>query len=91
MSKHIEVLRLYADDAGESWFDTVNIRMVLEDFAPPAEPLYVSDPKAATRYVHIRLPAGWGGESHPSPRRQMLFCLSGTMEVIASSGETRTS
>lgn len=90
MTKHIEVLRLYADDSGESWFDTVNIPMAIEDFAPPAEPLYVSDPKTATRYVHIRLPAGWDGESHPSPRRQMLFCLSGAMEVIASSGETRS-
>lgn len=90
MSKHIEVLRLYADDDGESRFDTVNVPMALEDFAPPADPLYVSQARTATRYVHIRLPAGWGGESHPSPRRQILFCLSGAMDVIASSGETRS-
>ncbi len=50
----------------------------------------MSDPEAATRYVLIQLPAGWGGERHPSPRRQILFCLSGAMEVIASGGETRS-
>jgi len=90
MTKCVEVLRLYADDDGESRFDTVEIPMVLEDFAPPADPLYVSTPKTATRYVRIQLPVGWDGESHPSPRRQILFCLAGAMEVIASSGETRS-
>jgi len=90
MSDHITALRLYADDDGESRFDSVDIPLSLMDFAPPADPLYVSEPREATRFVHIRLPAGWGGERHPSPRLQMLFCLGGAMEVIASTGETRT-
>lgn len=90
MKKHIEVLRLYADDDGESRFDSVDIPMALKDFAPPAEPLYVSEPQATSRYVHIQLPAGWDGERHPSPRRQILFCLAGAMDVIASGGETRS-
>lgn len=90
MSNNVNVLRLYADDEGESRFDTVDMPLSLMDFAPPADPLYVSEPRDATRYVHIRLPAGWGGERHPSPRLQILFCLTGAMEVIASSGETRS-
>lgn len=89
MTNHVEVLRLYADDDGESRFDTVEIPMALKDFAPPGDVLYVSEPRAATQYVHIRLAAGWGGECHPSPRRQILFCLAGAMDVIASTGEIR--
>lgn len=73
----MEVLRLYEDDAGESRFDTYDISMQLKDFAPPADPLYVSEAESATRYVMIRLPAGWGGARHPTPRRQILFCLGG--------------
>ena len=85
----MEVLRLYADEAGESWFDTYDVAMELKDFAPPAEPLYVSEAEAAARYVVIRLPAGWSGARHPTPRRQILFCLRRTMRVTASSGDVR--
>ncbi len=85
----MEVLRLYEDDAGESRFDTYDISMQLKDFAPPADPLYVSEAESATRYVMIRLPAGWGGARHPTPRRQILFCLGGALRVTASSGEER--
>ena len=86
----MKVLRLYADDSGESHFDTHEIAMTLQDFAPPAAPLYISEAQAATRYVVIRLPLGWGGEPHPSPSRQMLFCLSGSFRVSASDGESRS-
>lgn len=88
MDKAKTVLRLYADAAGESRFDHVDIALKLADFAPPAPPLYMSDPAPATRYTLIHLPAGWSGERHPSPKRQILFCLSGRITVIASTGES---
>ena len=59
------------------------------DFAPPAAPLLVSASEAASGYVLIRLPAGWVGEAHPSPDRQVLFCLKGSMDVFTSTGEKR--
>lgn len=85
----MEVLRLYADETGESRFDSYEVPMAWQDFAPPAGPLYVSEPEAATRYMMIRLPAGWSGARHPSPRRQIMFCLRGAMRVTASTGDER--
>jgi Cupin domain len=40
--------------------------------------------------VVIYMPPGWVGKPHPSPHRQILFCLSGGMRITSSTGETRT-
>ncbi len=90
MSDAIDVVRLTADQAGESRFDSYEMPLSLQEFAPPARPLFVSAVEPATGYVRIRLPVGWMGEAHPSPRRQILFCLSGSMSVTSSTGEMRT-
>src|SRR5271154_5860315 len=55
------VLRLYADSNGESHFDTQEIAMTLQEFAPPAAPVYVSESRAASHFVVIELPVAWGG------------------------------
>jgi quercetin dioxygenase-like cupin family protein len=52
--------------------------------------LFVSPVEKASGYVVIRLPVGWVGDPHPSPRRQILFCLSGAVKITASDGEIRT-
>jgi hypothetical protein len=84
------VLRLYADGNGESHFDTQEIAMSLQEFAPPAAPIYVSEPQAASRFVLIELPVAWGGgQPHPTPSRHMMFCLSGSFKITASDGESR--
>ena len=85
----VKVLRLYSNDQGESCFDTYEISRMLRNFAPPADPFFVSDVAAATGYVALRLPIGWIGEAHSTPRRQILFCLAGSMEITTSSGEAR--
>src|SRR5215470_10189735 len=87
----MKVLRLYADALGESRFETTTIPMALKEFAPPAAPLYVSDPQPAQNYVILEVGAKWGGAvPHPSPARMMAFSLSGCTRVTASSGETHT-
>src|SRR5271170_451424 len=87
----MQIIRLYADANGESRLEDREVGLSLEDFAPPAAPLLVSVPTAASRYVIIELPIGWaGGQPHPSPSRQMLFCLSGSFKVTASSGKVRS-
>lgn len=87
----MKVLRLYADESGESHFDTLEIPLTARDFAPPAAPLQVSPEQAAAYYVVIQLPVGWGGDRpHPTPGRHMLFCLAGSIRVQASDGETRS-
>jgi hypothetical protein len=83
--------RLYADERHESRWDAGTLPLTTKDFAPPAAPLGVSAFQAAKGYVVIELPVGWGGqEPHPSPSRQMLFCLSGSFTVMASTGEARS-
>jgi hypothetical protein len=80
---------LTEDDSGESYFTTGEISRTLRDFAPPATPFFVSAVENASGYVVIRLPGGWAGEPHPSPHRQILFCLSGALRVTASDGDSR--
>ena len=86
----MKVLRIYSDDRGESHFDTQEIALTLQEFAPPAAPLYVAQEQRASGYQLIQLPAGWVGAPHPAPYRQMFFCLAGRLDVTASDGETRT-
>jgi quercetin dioxygenase-like cupin family protein len=90
MSEILNVLRLSEGLTGESHFDNFDISRALTDFAPPARPLFVSPVEKASGYVVIRLPVGWVGDPHPSPRRQILFCLSGAVKITASDGEIRT-
>ncbi|MFZ4809431.1 MAG: hypothetical protein ACOYLQ_19420 [Hyphomicrobiaceae bacterium] len=87
----LRYVSLYADDRGESHFDLHDVPMTMKEFAPPAAPLAVSDPQAASSFVLIQLPVAWGGdEPHPSPSRQMLYCLSGSFMVTASDGDARS-
>jgi quercetin dioxygenase-like cupin family protein len=85
-----EVQRVRMDEAGESHFDAYTVRQTLKDFAPPARPFFVSDVERATGYVVIHLPVGWIGEPHPSPRRQIVFCLSGSLTITTSDGDRRS-
>ncbi|SRR5216684_8947593 len=85
----MEVLRVYADDFGESRFETVTIPLGLKEFAPPAAPLHASDAQTAQNYVILEVGADWKGtEPHPAPSRIMAFSLSGCTRVTTSSGES---
>lgn len=81
--------RLYTSPDGESHFEDVEVTVTAADFAPPAPPLYVSAFDPATRVGLLAGPAGWRGDSHPTPRRQFMACLSGTAHVQASDGGVR--
>jgi quercetin dioxygenase-like cupin family protein len=83
------VIRLSEDAAGESHFDDFEVILALTDFAPPAPSFLVSAVADAAGYVLVTLPVGWVGELHPSPHRQILFCLSGALKVTASDGASR--
>jgi hypothetical protein len=84
-------VRLYSDELGDSHFDEQRLAMTLADFAPPAPPLAVSARQEASGFVVIQLPVAWcGDEPHPSPSRQMVYCLSGNFRITATDGETRS-
>ena len=84
----LECVRLYADSKGESHFGHVSVSLQDVDFAPPAPPLEVSDIVEA-RHGFLRAAPGWWGDWHPTPARQFMCLLSGTLEVEVSDGETR--
>lgn len=74
---------------GLSRFSDVDIDLSESDFAPPAPPMLSSAPEACTNLRYLVLPSGWGGAQHPSPRRQVAFCLSGRLRVESGDGEVR--
>ena len=87
MSAPARVLRLRTTTDGGSRFEIEETRLGLKQFAPPAPALSVSDPLPAHQFVVLRLPVGWRGKRHPSPARQILFCLSGQVRVTSGIGE----
>jgi hypothetical protein len=81
--------RLYADAAGESHFEDVEIASSEVDFAPPAPPMNLSSPVPVVQCLFWSAAPGWFGDWHPSPRRQFFFQFSGELAVQVSDGETR--
>lgn len=85
----MHVLHLTEDSEGVSHFSDLAVPLHALDFAPPAPAMPISAAQAATGLLLLILPAGWGGAKHPSPRRQVAFCLSGRLRVEAGDGEVR--
>ena len=82
-------LRLREDNAGLSYFEDAEFPLRSGNFAPPAPVMPISEGLASTNLLFLVLPKGWGGAQHPSPCRQIAFCLSGRLEVTAGNGEIR--
>jgi quercetin dioxygenase-like cupin family protein len=85
----VRIIRIRADGAGASHFDDLDVTLETVDFAPPAPPFDVSAPLPAERAVLFEFPAGWFGDWHPSPHRQLYFNLGGRLEVEVADGESR--
>ena len=85
----MKFLHLFADEEGISHFIDREIELNLSDFAPPAQPLLLSNGLICRQLVYLTLPVGWGGAQHRSPKRQVAFCLSGQLKVMAGDGESR--
>jgi len=85
----VKYVRLYADDDGESHFETIEVELDPTDYAPPAPPINVSTPAPARQVIFLAVPSGWLGDWHPSPIRQFMFFTAGELEIEASDGEVR--
>ena len=84
----IHSVRLYADSGGESHMERgPKIELTSMDFVPPAAPIDVSPIEPASSYGCLRLPSGWDGDWHPSPKRQWIFFLAGEMEFEVADGQ----
>jgi len=85
----VRITRIWADDAGTSHFEDVDVDLEPAEYAPPAPPLELSPPIPAERALFFEAPVGWFGDWHPSPRRQLYVNLSGRLEVEVGDGEVR--
>ena len=85
----MKYIRIYADPAGESHFEDVEVELAQVNFAPPAPPLDLSSFSPALQYAFCSFPAGWRGDWHPTPQRQIFFILSGEIAVQVGDGEVR--
>jgi hypothetical protein len=88
-SYKVNIVRLYADQLGESHFTEEVLNTTVVDFAPPAPPLYISTPLEAKRTMFLLVPEDWYGDLHPAPNRQFLILARGGLEVKVSDGEVR--
>jgi hypothetical protein len=89
VSEPLSYVRLYCDSDGESHFADEVMPFTLIDFAPPAPPVSVSAALAAESVAIISSAPGWRGDWHSVPRKQLMFVLSGELEVEVTDGEIR--
>jgi len=89
VSEPLAYVRIFCDADGTSHFSDEVIPFTLIDYAPPAPPVSVSTAMDAESVVLLSSPPGWHGDWHPAPRRQLMFLLSGELEVEVSDGEVR--
>ena len=80
--------RVFSDAAGKCRFDQIDISLVMKEYAPPAAPVAVSTPMQTGQCVFMRIPPGFVGVQHPTPRKQLVVCVSGTARFRGSGGET---
>lgn len=79
--------RLYSGPDGKSRVQRgLQVDLTTRDFVPPAPPIEVSTLEEAATYAFLRVPAGFVGDWHPSPKRQWVFYLQGEMEYEAGDG-----
>lgn len=67
----VSVIRIWADDEGESHLEDVELDFQEEDFVPTAPTVLTTLPTPAAGYVFARVPAGRHGDWHPTPVREL--------------------
>jgi hypothetical protein len=88
-------ISLYATSDNETHFRMVQARLdLVEDFAIPAQPLYIGGTLLSRRAFLLAFPPAWGrsdlsrGIWHPTPARQVATVLRGHIVNYASDGAT---
>ena len=86
----MQYTRLYADDAGESHFEDVDVEFEKMDYAPPSPPMALSEMMKATQTGFLLGALDWKGEVwHPVPVRQFMVAVAGQFAATVSDGSTR--
>ena len=82
----VAVTRLFADQQGHARYEDIEICLAPDD--PPPDAMSVSQPWQASAVLFGRGSAGGSHPEQPEHRRQLVFGISGRVEVTAT-GETR--
>ena len=80
----MKIIRLYADDKGESHFQDIEV-----EFEAPTPSGRVSARQPATGIIFREVPGEYDLDWHPAPRRQYSINLDAGVQLTASDGEVR--
>jgi hypothetical protein len=80
----MKIIRLYADEKGESHFQDVEV-----EFEAPTPSGRVSPRQPATGIIFREVPGEYDLDWHPAPRRQYIINLDAGVQLTASDGEVR--
>lgn len=82
-------VRIHNGPDGQTHFQELDFELVPREYAPPAPAFETSEPIATAHTVLFSVPAGWYGDWHPSPRRQLYIPVSGQLQIEVSDGDVR--
>ena len=86
----MQYTRLYADEAGESRFEDVEVEFQEVDYAPPAPPMGLSEMVKATQTGFLLASLDWKGETwHPVSVRQFMVVVAGRFAATVSDDNRR--
>lgn len=87
----MKITTIHSDSQGETHFGTRDMPGRQTAFGPPPNPVgeMVDFGKVATMFA-FSVPAGTNVPAHNAPQNYICILLSGTLEVVASDGETRS-
>ncbi|MEM7540782.1 MAG: hypothetical protein AAF384_04250 [Pseudomonadota bacterium] len=86
---YLQVVRLVGGDENQTKFVDTKLPLKMLDFAPPAPPNQISEHLPATKVTFGKLPPGWFGDWHPTPRKQYIVLMQGAFEIETGNGEKR--
>jgi hypothetical protein len=82
--------RLFADGAGASHFEEVEMDLTAVNFSSSGPPLLVSEFFPAKQSAFFGAPAGWMSDWHVTLSRNLFVVISGAWEIQASDGTVRS-
>jgi hypothetical protein len=81
----MQLTRIYADAAGESHFETVDIALEAKGIVGD-----LSEPMPADSVIFRENEPGYDWDFHHAPARQLIILLDGAIEIEVSDGEKRS-
>ncbi len=86
----MNVLTVFLDDNGGTYFGETDLPLEAADFAPPSPPGYWVSPKLNSVAVRLmRTLAGYVDTWHPVPQRMFVILLSGRLKLETTDGDHR--